>query len=137
MKKIIIAALMLFIAVSCGDDNKEKVLNIVGDWNITGISTKAATLDGVHVDIWLSFREDKTFMLYQKVGQGRYASYSGTWTLAGAILSGKYSDGKAWGTSYEVSLENNDTALILAGDSGETDTFKKGTIPPDVLNNLK
>ncbi len=137
MKKIIVAAVALLMAVACGEDNKEKVLNVVGDWNITGISTKAAQIGGVQVDIWLALKSDKTFALYQKVGSGRYASYEGTYALAGTVLTGKYSDGKSWGTEYEVTMEDNDTVLILAGASGETDTFRKGAIPSDVLNNLE
>ncbi len=136
MKRFIIAALALLAAVSCGND-KEKFPDIVGDWNIKDISTKAADIGGVSVDIWLSFKSDKTFVLYQKLGAGRYTSYSGSWALAGSILTGKYSDGKSWGTEYEVSLESSDTVLILKGASGETDTYVKGTVPDEVLENLE
>ena len=50
-------------------------------------------------------------------------------------LSGKYSDGKQWGSSYEVELSSSDTRLTLTSDSGEVDTYQKASIPTDVTGN--
>ncbi len=125
---------MMLSLSACNKDKEGKVLDITGDWNITGISTKAAVIGDVTIDIWLSFKSDKTFAVYQKLGQGRYVSYNGNWNLAGTKLTGKYSDGKAWAADYEVELEDSGKTLILTSSKGETDTYKKGTIPSDILS---
>ncbi len=136
MKKLIIAALMLLALASCDKEKAGKALDISGDWNITEISTKAAEIGGVTLDIWISFKADKSFTMYQKIGQGRYDSYSGSWSISGTRLTGTYSDGKKWATEYDVALEDGGNSLILTSITGETDTYAKGTIPPEVLNNI-
>ncbi len=133
MKKILIAALMMLAMVACNKDDKEKAMDITGDWNITKITTKSAVIGDVTVDVWISFKSDKTFMMYQKIGLGRYTSFSGSWSLAGNKLTGKYSDGKLWASDYEAVLEDSGKTLILTSSKGEIDTFKKGSIPTDIL----
>ncbi len=136
MKRLFIAALMMLAVASCEKEKAADALDITGDWNITEISTKAAEIGGVTVDVWISFRKDNTFAMYQKLGPGRYNSYAGTWNLAGTKLTGSYSDKKGWATEYDVTLEDNGNTLVLTSITGETDTYTKGTVPPEVLNNI-
>ena len=46
------------------DGGKSLDQTILGEWHSTSIS--------VNGDIYLSFSEDKTYELYQKIGEGRY-----------------------------------------------------------------
>ncbi len=140
MKRILIAALLMLSFAACSSDEKpadKTGLDITGDWNIVGITTKSAVFEGETVDIWISFKNDNTFAMYQKIGAGRYTPYSGTWTLAETKLTGKYSDGNAWAAEYEVALEDGGNTLVLTSPTGEVDTYKKGTVPADVQNNVR
>ena len=75
-----------------------------------------------NADIYLQLNKDKTFELYQKIGEGRYRKYAGTYTLTDAILSGKYSDGAEWGSSYAVSFEGE--VLVLTAQNGSAEVCK-------------
>ena len=102
MKKILAFAALMAGLLFTGCKEKEDPLNIIGTWNLKTVQTKAATMGGQSVDVYIVFNEDNTFALYQKVGAaGRFSSYSGTWNLLESTLTGKYSDGKSWGSQYE------------------------------------
>lgn len=134
--KNMIAALAALVALTaCGGSKEEKPVDITGEWNLVNVQTKAATLGGQTVDVYISFSSDRSFTMYQMIGAGRYHKYSGTYLLDGTTLSGKYSDGKQWGSSYEVELSSSDSQLTLTSGSGEVDTYKKASIPSDVIDN--
>lgn len=132
MKKILafVALMAGLLLTACGE--KEEPLNIIGTWSLKTVQTKAASMGGTSVDVYIVFNEDNSFSLYQKVGSaGRYSSYSGTWTLTGTSLSGKYSDGKSWGSTYEVSQDKEHTTLVLSS-AGEEYSYAKASLPAEV-----
>ena len=115
-----------------GCKEKEDPLNIIGTWNLKTVQTKAATMGGQSVDVYIVFNEDNTFALYQKVGAaGRFSSYSGTWNLLESTLTGKYSDGKSWGSQYEVS-QNEDRSTLTLSSAGEDYSYAKATLPAEL-----
>ena len=124
---ISIAALCLLTA--CGKDKqpgKEEIKPsaIAGAWELSDISTKTS-IGSVNVSVYLDFTSDGKFTLYQKIGEGRYKD----------SLSGKYSDGKAWGP-YKAEI--NASALTLIKEGGkETDTYRKiDAVPEAVTSNV-
>lgn len=128
MKRIINILLIgaALILSACGEDGKEsKALDITGTWELTGIEiTKAAQLGSETIEVSITFNPDKTFSLRQTLGSGRPKDFSGTWQLTGTILTGKYSNGKAWGSSYEVTV--NGTEMTMTPEGGaEIYTYKK------------
>ena len=124
---IAVAALTFF---SCKE--KEDPLNIIGTWSLKTVQTKAASMGGTSVDVYVVFNEDNTFSLYQKVGNaGRYSSFTGTWSLLETTLTGKYSDGKSWGSSYEVSQDKERTTLVLSS-PGEEYSYAKASLPAEL-----
>ena len=132
MKKILaFAALMAgLLLTSCKE--KEDPLNIIGTWSLKTVQTKAASMGGTSVDVYIVFNEDNTFSLYQKVGNaGRYTSFTGTWNLLETTLTGKYSDGKSWGSSYEVSQDKERTTLVLSS-AGEEYSYAKASLPAEL-----
>ena len=116
MKRIINILLIgaALILSACGEGGKEsKALDITGTWELTGIEiTKAAQLGSETIEVSITFNPDKTFSLSQILGAGRAQEYSGTWQLTEKTLTGKYSNGKAWGSSYEVSVENSTLTMV-------------------------
>ena len=119
---------------SCSKSKEDKPLDITGDWNITSITTRSATIGAQTVDVYISFMEGGAFTLYQKTGGGRYQKFEGTWTLTGSLLGGKYSDGASWATTYNVSLEDGLLTLESNTDPVEVSVYKKASIPQSVIS---
>ena len=94
------------LALGCKKD-EPKGLDITGAWELMDMKTKAIQIGEQTVEVVMTFNADNTFALEQKLGVGRFQSYSGTWQLTETKLTGKYSDGKAWGAAYEVAREGN------------------------------
>jgi hypothetical protein len=125
MKKIIyIIAAVLCLLTSC---KKELTLEekIIGDWHCTAKSVKA--------EIYVTFTTEKTFALYQQIGEGSYRVYNGTWSIDGTTLRGQYNDGSSWATSYEVASTDDNTLSLTAEGITETYSRVSGGIPEEVL----
>lgn len=138
MKKIltILAAMTaMLLATSCGEKEK-KPLDITGEWALQSIATKAVQIGSVKVDVYISFAQDGSFELYQKVGEGRYRRFDGNWSLLEDQLSGTYSDGKAWGSTYTVSMDADRLIMLSSSATPEESVYTKTTIPSDVKNNI-
>lgn len=134
MKKYIIILLSAVLALSgCRKEPQKKALDISGDWALVGLETKSANVGDVVVEVYLSFNDGR-FVLYQKVGEGRFRAYDGTYTLTSDLLEGAYSDGKPWGTSYKVSLEDG---LMILSSLGEQSTYRKSEIPSEALEAIR
>ena len=101
MKKIIrimIIAALFCAAVSC-KKAPETSTAIVAEWHLVEM-TGASALPEVYID----FKADYSFEIYQKVGEGRFRRYDGTYAVAEDIVTGEYSDGEDWGCSYTASF---------------------------------
>lgn len=132
MKKILlyICAAALCLLTSC---EKELTMaeKLVGDWHCTSTSTDA--------EIYVTFTPEKTFVLYQQIGEGAFRVYNGTYVLsagtgegAGYVLNGEYNDGTPWGTTYEFRSEDKNAFTLTAAGITETYTRVDGGIPEKV-----
>jgi hypothetical protein len=122
------SALML---TACGGNKEEsKGVNVVGQWELMDIqATKAAQIGSETIEVYIDFKDDKTFSMWQKLGEGRHRKYTGTWELTENVLTGKYSDGKSWGTSYNISLDSGNLYMSEIKQNLETYVYKPCTIP--------
>ncbi|MBQ4389238.1 MAG: lipocalin family protein [Bacteroidales bacterium] len=150
MKKIFaLAAVLLTIAACGGKDNPDTPsptpgggggggsttkLDVTGSWELSGVETKVS-VGSVNVSVYISFTSDGSFTLYQKIGEGRYSVFTGTYTLSSDNkLSGKYSNNAAWGP-YTAALSGGKLTLTSAGGK-EVDTYTKiSSIPAAVSGN--
>ena len=133
MKKILyILAAAICLLTSCEKELKfpEK---LYGDWYCHSTS-----LTSTDVHVYVTFNGD-TFVLYQKIGDGAYRVYNGTYTLTPGtagdgsyILAGKYNDGTPWGAEYVVESSSNDIMTLTAEGVTETYTRVTGGIPEEV-----
>ena len=95
MKRIISILLIAAAAVlaGCGgsgngEGKNDKGIDITGTWELINIEiTKAAQLGEESIEVKITFNSDKT-------------------------LTAKYSNGKAWGSSYEVSVDNSTLTMV-------------------------
>ena len=125
MKKILyMVAAVVCLLTSC---KKELTLEekFVGDWHCTATSVDA--------EIYVTYTAEKTFTLYQQIGDGAYRVYNGTWSLEGNRLSGQYNDGTAWAAEYEVASSDDDNMTLTAEGISEHYSRVSGGIPEEVL----
>lgn len=129
MKKILFFISALIIMVSCGDKGgKQPELTLEDklctDWHSTSLSLEA--------DIYISFADNNTFELYQKIVEGAYRLYRGTWNLEEDILTGKYNDGENWAAAYQISIDGETLTMTSKNDAAEVSVYKKTVIPSSV-----
>ncbi len=127
--RMILMLIISLVMVSCKEE-KPKVLDITGQWELADIvDTKSVQIGSETVEIYIDFKADNTFELWQKLGEGRHRKHEGTWTLTESVLTGKYSDGKAWGASYEVSIEDGTLVMSEQKAGMQTYIYHSCTIP--------
>lgn len=144
MKKIFVAFVAALALLSCGPkDNPDtpggggdsSAATLEGIWELSSVTTKAA-VGGLQVSVYLEFTASGSFTLYQKIGEGRYTKFTGSYALSSdKKLSGTYTGGEAWGP---YGAEIGKTSLVLTSSGGkEVDTYTKiKAIPDSVLSNL-
>ena len=110
---------------------KEETLaeKIAGEWH--------CVVSDIDADIYLNLLTDKTFELYQKVGEGSYRLYRGSWTMDEGLktLSGKYNDGTSWGSSYAAVISEDKNSLTLTPTNAviqEDHVYRRESIPSAV-----
>lgn len=129
MKKLLfmLAALMLITVTGCKKENKKVDYKtaIVGEWHCAPTDMDA--------DIYVAFEKEGDFSLHQQVGEGRYRKYTGSWTCEGNVLSGTYTDGTPWGSTYQLDLDADTLTMTALNGSNEVMTYVKQSIPEEVL----
>lgn len=139
MKKFLLMAACVLAILACQKESGETPTpastGVVGIWELTSVATKVAVGD-VQVSVYIEFTEGGSFSLYQKLGEGRYTSFTGNYVLASdGKLSGSYSGGSSWGP-YDAAVSGETLTLTSTGGK-EVDTYKKiASIPENVTNNL-
>jgi len=132
---LLILAVALVAAAGCRKANPQSVAgSIEGQWELVSVSlgTKSAVVGDETVTVYIEFASGGKFSLYQQLGAGRFAAYSGSWTLDGETLSGKYSDGSSWACDYSVKLEES-TLVLTTLTGGDVYTYRSCTIPDSVI----
>lgn len=115
-----------------GGEDGGQVLPVTGQWHLASWSSITSDM----ADVYISFEEDGTFDLYQRVYTPYYEHFDGTYQQDGDQLSGTYSDGVAWNTTYTVSVTPDRSQLTLTGadDPEDVAVYAAGTIPEDILS---
>lgn len=111
---------------------KEKVQSVAGQWHLTSWTGAEVTQD-----IYLSFKDDGTFDLYQRMYTMSYEHFDGTYEQDGHDLNGKYSDGKQWnGNPYEVTFSEDGNTMTMTQLSNPEDVsvYVRASIPEEVLD---
>ena len=140
MKKIIsvVALLCAIFATSCNGGQKDTLpKDILAEWHLIENPLITGSTDDI-VDVYVEFKADGTFVLYQKDFNTPiyYNTYTGTYLLTETLLTGKYSDGKNWGSpsGYTVSYSQETQLLTLVSIDRPEDisVYEKKAIPSDI-----
>jgi len=130
MKKFIFRMLLALGVIAAFSGCKEKddpQHRIVGEWFFSDEES------GQDIEIYISFNLDRTFDLYQKIGEGYPRYLKGTYYVDRNLLSGEYFDGTPWASDYELTFVNGDM-MMKAVSTDYTVTYKKQRIPDEVRN---
>lgn len=133
----IAAALIAASALtSCIKDNPTPGEEPAQDNTITGTWHLASWTGLTSADIYVSFNENGSFDLYQRLYSPIYEHLTGSWSLDGDILSGTYDDGIPWRTDYKVRINaSGDMLTLVATDNAEDKaTYNKAEIPEEILS---
>ena len=124
------------LAVACGS-KVDKAASVEGEWELVDVefATKSAVVGSETVSVYINFDAEGTFAMYQKLGEGRFRNFSGTWSCSNGILNGTYSDGKNWGCPYKVSRDGDALVMVSSPDGKDTYTYRKCTIPDEIKKN--
>ena len=132
MKKVLYILTALLLLAACGEKNSDPVKKeptfeekLCGEWH-------SNTLPVEDADIYLQLNIDKTFELYQKIGEGAHRLYRGTWNVEENVLTGVYNDGESWSAAYEVTLNDKFMTLISQNDAAESSIYVKEEIPAEI-----
>lgn len=124
IKYLLIAFVAVCLASSC-EKAPEASTAIVAEWHLIEMTgAQPSDLPSVYID----FKADLTFEIYQKVGEGRYRRYDGTYVVTENVVTGKYSDGEDWGSGYTASFEDEILVLTADNGSGEACRYEKASL---------
>lgn len=123
-----IAATILTACNSEQDQIEKNIYEIAGIWHFEGNEA------GQQVDVYLGFCPVyRTFDLYQKIGEGAYKHFTGSFTMTSSmVLSGKYDSGISWAREYTVSRSGS--LLKLSAGDYSCEYTSADVIPEDVID---
>jgi hypothetical protein len=125
VNKILFAAAAILALASCVKSEEALVKNLAGDWYYETVESD------VPVQVYVSFANDMTFQLFQKVGDGAFRRYTGTYTFDGTVLDGVYSDKSTWKEAKNVTIDG-DILTAVGVKTGETITYVRKLVPATV-----
>ena len=129
------AALCMAVFTGCKDKNGSDITvksSIVGEWQLSEWNGEQA----VDFSIYMRFKENGHFDLYQKVTTSYFELYEGQYRISSdGLLTGRYSDGQNWNESYDFTLSDSDRRLTLVSrsDSHVVSVYVRTQIPDDLL----
>jgi hypothetical protein len=123
-----LCATTIFVGCEKSSDapSVDNAVKVVGQWHCAP--------ESYDVDVYVSFDAAGTFDEYQRLGEGRYRHYAGTWSVEKDILSGVYADGTGWGSTYTLLFDGDTMTLTSMNDSAEAMVYTKTTIPQAVID---
>lgn len=125
VNKIMLAVAAVLAFASCVKPEDAVVKELAGDWYYETVEADTP------VQVYVSFAKDMTFELYQKVGEGAFRKYSGTYTFDGTLLDGVYSDKAPWKEAKTVTIDG-DSLTAVGVKTGETITYVRKLVPATV-----
>ena len=125
VNKIMLAVAAVLAFASCVKSEDAVVKELAGDWYYETVEADTP------VQVYVSFAKDMTFELYQKVGDGAFRKYTGTYTFDGILLDGVYSDKAPWKEAKTVTIDG-DSLTAVGVKTGETITYVRKLVPATV-----
>lgn len=130
--KILAAALAIFLAAGCGDDDKKNqppLTYAFDGWKLT-VWKGSTDLAG---KVYLQLDSDGTFTLYQSILYPGFKTFKGTYTVTtknnAQVLSGKYADGTPLKRSYEMQRKDDLRMVMRSVEEQIESEYERVEIP--------
>lgn len=134
------AVVLLTVVAATGcfgkSDENPLIKGIVGQWHLKSSPLINDDTAG-RIDVYVEFKADNTFDLYQQdfASPLYYNHYTGTYLITDKVITGKYSDGKSWGAAngYEAVINMAGQLTLTNVDiTDDESVYEKATIPSSV-----
>ena len=143
--KFFAAALAVVLAVGCGskEDSEEPEKPPVNGPVFEAGSWVLSQWNGSQElprSIYLHLAADRSFELYQSLNTIGYSKYTGTYTVTvyeqKALLSGTYTDGTPWESSYVVESQTAELLRLRSQTAGNISQYVAAEIPDYVKDGI-
>ena len=119
---VLMAAAALAALSGCKkDDPTAPGIDVSGEWHLQ--SSDKIDISAEEIDVYVSFLSSGSFEIYQKISDGRYRHYTGTYSAT---------DGSAWGSGYTAVVSGETLTLTSDNASKEVTVYAKEEIPAEV-----
>lgn len=98
--------------------------DIAGTWHLTQWRGAEPSFD-----VYLSITEEGIVTLWQRIESREWQRYYSTAAIENGVISGTYTDGVAWGASYNVTLGNETMTWVNTADSGDISVYTRAELP--------
>lgn len=98
--------------------------DIAGSWRLTEWRGTEPSFD-----VYLLITEDGVITLWQRIESREWEQFISVVGFENGIISGEYSDGVAWSTSYSVALGDNTMTWIDTTDSTDISIYTRSELP--------
>ena len=107
-----------------GGDTSE----IAGTWHLTEWCGTAPSFD-----VYITITDDGVVSLWQRLESREWEVFYSSATISDGIITGTYTDGVAWGASYNVLLHGSDTMTWVATtDSTDISVYTRAELPEGI-----
>ncbi|MBO5697184.1 MAG: fimbrillin family protein [Alistipes sp.] len=99
-------------------------VDIAGNWHLTEWRGAEPSFD-----VYMSIDNAYGVTLWQRIESREWQRYESSATFANGIISGLYSDGVAWSTSYSVAVDGETMTWTDTVDSTDISVYTRSVIP--------
>ena len=97
---------------------------LAGEWHLTSWRGAAPSFE-----VYLSITNDGVVTLWQRIDSHSWEIFHSTVGYENGVISGVYTDGVAWGTSYNVTTSGNTMTWTDTSDSADVSIYTRCTLP--------
>ena len=98
--------------------------SIAGVWHLTEWRGAKPSFD-----VYLDITSDGVVTLWQRIESRVWECFYSTATIVNGTISGLYSDGVAWGTSYNVTVAESSMTWVDVSDAADISVYTRSELP--------